>query len=205
MRTRIRNAISFPLAVLLLVVVDCEMWAADQPTEPNKFFHDFIGLTDDQVRAIRDGKPVAKILESPTPDEVFVFGAVYIQSTPERYLALASDIDALRRLPGYLAIQKFSDPPQNADLAGFTLDDEDIKELQQCKPGHCQVQLPTETMEAFQKSVNWSAPDRAAQVNRLAQQMALQALEKYRKAVTPHRIYRDKTHPTVVGETLPCS
>src|SRR5438270_369629 len=83
--------------------------------EPNKFFHDFIGLTDDQIRAIRDGKAVAKVLESPTPDEVFVFGSVYIDSTPGRYLALASDIDALRRLPGYLAIRKFSDPPQPAD------------------------------------------------------------------------------------------
>src|SRR5437868_5068179 len=177
MRMRIQSA--FLLVLLFVQTGNGGLWAADQAGEPNKFFHDFIGLTDDQIRAIRDGKAVAKVLESPTPDEVFVFGSVYIDSTPGRYLALASDIDALRRLPGYLAIRKFSDPPQPADLAGFTLDGEDIKELQQCKPGHCQVQLPTETMEKFQESVNWSAPDRADQVNRLAQQLALQALQAY--------------------------
>jgi len=38
-------------------------------------------------------------VESRTPNEVFVFGSVYVQSTPEKYLKLASDIDALRKLP----------------------------------------------------------------------------------------------------------
>src|SRR6266436_5695963 len=57
--------------------------------------------------ANRNGKAVAKVMESRTPDEVFVFGSVYVQSTPEKYLKLASDIDALRKLPSYLAIRKF--------------------------------------------------------------------------------------------------
>ena len=90
-------------------------------------------------------------------------GGVYINSTPEHYLKMASDIDARRSLPNYLALRKFSDPPQLVDLAGFTLDDEEIKELQHCKSGHCEVQLPTEAMEGFLRSVDWSAPDGAAQ------------------------------------------
>jgi hypothetical protein len=177
--------------------------ASDPSAELNKFFHDYIGLSDDQIRNIREGKPIAKVLESPTPDEVFVFGSVYIESTPDRYLALASDIDALRRLPGYLAIRKFSNPPQLADLSGFTLEGDDIKELQQCKPGHCQVQLPSEAMASFQQSVNWSAPDRADQVNRLAQELALQALQKYQEGGNAALgTYRDKGRPTAVSETF---
>ena len=93
--------------------------AASQAAEPETFFHDFVGLSDDQIRDIGAGKAMAKVLDTPTPDEVFVFGAVYINSTPERYLEMASDIDALRRLPNYLALRKFSDPPQLADLAGL--------------------------------------------------------------------------------------
>src|SRR5215472_6914954 len=153
--------------------------AAGQASEPETFFHNFVGLNDDQIRDIRAGKALAKVLDTATPDEVFVFGAVYINSTPERYLKMASDIDALRKLPNYLALRKFSDPPQLADLSGFTLDDEDIKELEHCRPGHCDVQLPTDAMESFQQSVNWSAHDRAEQANRLAQQLALQALLQY--------------------------
>lgn len=45
-----------------------------------------------------------------------MFGVVYVRSTPEEYLKLASDIEALKKLLHYLAIRKFSDPPQLSDL-----------------------------------------------------------------------------------------
>ncbi len=177
--------------------------AASQAAEPETFFHDVVGLSDDQIRDIGAGKAMAKVLDTPTPDEVFVFGAVYINSTPERYLKMASDIDALRRLPNYLALRKFSDPPQLADLADFTLDDEEIKELKHCKSGHCEVQLPNEAMAEFQSSVNWTAPDSSAQANRLAQQMALQALLRYQQGGnTALGTYRDKSRPTAVADAF---
>ena len=178
-------------------------FVAGQAAEPQTFFHNFVGLSQDQIRDIDAGKAVAKVLDTPTPDEVFIFGAVYINSAPERYLQMASNIDALRKLPNYLALRKFSDPPQLAELDGFALDDEDIKELEHCKPGNCEVQLPTMAMESFQQSVNWSAPDRAQQANRLAQQMALQALLQYQQGGNAALgTYRDKKHPTVVAETF---
>ena len=177
--------------------------ATDSSAEPNKFFHEFAGLNDDQIREISEGKAIAKILDSPTADQVFVFGAVYIHSTPERYLKFASDLDAMRKLPSYLAIQKFSDPPKLADLAGFTFDPEDFKQLKNCKAGHCEVQLPSEAMEEFQRSVNWSASDANDQANHLGQQMALQALLDYKQGGnTALGTYRDKNHPAVVAETF---
>lgn len=176
---------------------------ADDPAEPKKFFHEFVGLNDDQIREIHDGKAVAKIMDSPTADQVFVFGSVYINSTPERYLKFASDLDALRKLPSYLALRKFSDPPQLSDLTGFTLNDEDFKQLKNCKPGHCEVQLPAEAMEEFQRSVNWGVPDANDQANRLAQQMALQALVNYeRGGSSALGTYRDKNHPAAVAENF---
>jgi hypothetical protein len=177
--------------------------AQEVSAEPQKFFHDFVGLNPDEIREIREGKAVAKILDSPTADQVFVFGAIYINSTPEKYLQFASDIDALRKLPSYLAIQKFSDPPQLSDLATFTLDEEDFKELKNCKVGHCEVQLPTEAMDEFQRSVNWSAPDAANQANHVAQQMALNALLSYKQGGNAALgTYRDKSHPAVVADTF---
>jgi len=172
-------------------------------TEPGKFFHDYVRLSDEQIRSIRSGKALAKVLHSRTPDEVFVFGAVYVQSTPERYLKLASDVDALRKLPNYLAIRKFSDPPRLSDLDGFTVEEDDVKDLKDCKPGHCELQLPTEAMETLRRSVNWSAPDRAEQVNRLAKQMALEFLQRYMQGGNiALGTYRDKDHPTEVAETF---
>src|SRR5215469_3083351 len=177
MKAKSRATIRFGLLLSVLQIAPAA--AMGQSAEPSKFFREYVGLTDDQVSAIRNGKPIAKVLESRMPDEVFVFGAVYVKAAPESYLKLASDVDALRKLPNYLAIQKFSDPPQLSDLEGFTLEAEDIKELKNCKPGHCEMQLPTEAMETFQQSVNWGAPDRSDRVNRLGQQMALEALLRY--------------------------
>jgi hypothetical protein len=109
----------------------------------------------------------------------------------------------LRKLPSYLAIQSFSDPPQLSDLEGFNLEPKDIEELKNCKPGHCELQLPTEAMEEFQQSINWSAPDVADQVNRRAQQLAFQALQSYIQGGNAALgAYRDKNHPAVIAENF---
>jgi len=174
-----------------------------QDVEPFKFFRDYAGLKEEQITAIRNGKAVAKVVESRTPDEVFVFGSVYVNSTPEKYLKLASDIEALRKLPSYLAIRKFSDPPRLSDLDGFTLEADDIKQLKNCEPGKCDIQLPTDAMDAFKQSVNWSDPDAANQVNQLAQKMALEAIQRYTQGGNAALgTYMDKHHPAVVGDTF---
>jgi len=176
---------------------------SQQNTDLTTFFKDYAGLSQEQIEDLQHGKTIAKIVESPNPDEVFVFGAVYIASTPESYLKLAADIGELRKLPSYLAIRKFSDPPQLSDLEGFTVEDQDVKELKDCKPGHCEVQLPAEAMEEFQRSIHWSAPDVASQVNRLAQKMALQALLAYiQGGDSALGAYRDKKHPAAVGDAF---
>ena len=201
MISRISVAVIFGLC--LLPFTKAPVRATDQTDEPNKFFREYVGLSDDQIKQIRSGKAIAKIIESRTPDEVFVFGSVYIKASPQQYLKLALDLDSLRKLPSYLAIQKFSDPPQLSDLDGFTLEAEDIKDLKNCQPEHCEVQLPAETMESFQQSVNWSAPDVADQVDHLGQQMALEALQKYMQGGnTALGTYRDKKHPATVAETF---
>lgn len=199
-RTWTRGALSIFVGVLPLLGGPA---ARAQSGEPFKFFREYIGLSDDQIANIRNGKALAKVIQSRTPDEVFVFGSVYVESTPEKYLKFASDIDALRKLPNYLAIRKFSDPPQLSDLEGFTLEADDIKKLKNCEPGHCEVQLPVEAMDTFKQSIDWTAPDVASRVNHLAQTMALEALQKYMQGGnTALGTYRDKRSPAAVAETF---
>jgi hypothetical protein len=199
MRIRIRSVALLVLVLLPLFAV----WAQGNEGTVEQFFREYVGLNNDQIAAIRAGKAVARILDSRTPDEVFVFGAVHVQSTPEDYLRLASDVDSLRKLPNYLEIQKFSDPPQLSDLDGLTLEEQDIRELKKCKPGNCEVQLPSDAMEVFQQSVDWSAPDVANQVNRLAKEMMLEALSRYEQGGNAALgTYRDKNHPAAVAETF---
>jgi hypothetical protein len=169
--------------------------------EPGTFFKGTIGLHDDQIADIQHGKAVTKALSTPTPSEVMVFGAIYIHASIEDYLKAAQDINSLRGSPNYLGVQIFSTPPQLSDLKGFVLEDQDIKDLKDCKPGNCELQLPAQSIEEFKKQVNWSAPDVAAQVNSLAQKMALELVSRYQKeGNSALGSYQDKDQPVHVIE-----
>jgi len=163
------------------------------------FFRENIGLTADQISTIRSGQPVAKALPSREPSEVFLFGAVFIHAAPESYVKFAHDFDRLRRLPNYLALGVFSNPPQMSDLKGFSFEKDDIESLKNCKPGDCLIQMPTSSIEQLQRSIDWSAPDVSEQVNQHLQKTALDRLRAYqRDGNEALGVYNDKRDPTVV-------
>ncbi len=190
------------MAILLTLTLGAVVPCVSQTnSELQNYFKQYVGLTDDQIAAIRNGRPVAKTLQSRIPAEIFVFGAIYIKAEPESYLEFAHDLDRLRKLPEYLAIGKFSDPPQLSDLNGFTFDSEDIKALKGCKPGNCQVQLPASRIDDFHQSIHWSAPDVDDQVNQLLQKAALQRLVAYQHGGNQVLgFYNDKKNPSEVPE-----
>ena len=190
------------VAVLVTLVAGAVMRCGAQTTsELNTYFQQYVGLKQDQISAIRGGQAVATIMKSRIPDEIFVFGAVYIKATPESYFKLAYDFDRLRKIPEYLAVAKFSDPPQASDLKGFSLDSDDIQALKNCKPDNCQVQLPTSGIEAFQKSVDLSAPDAQEKVNQFLDEKTLQRLLAYQKEGDQSLgVYNDKKNATQVAD-----
>src|ERR1700693_914332 len=167
--------------VVLVVLISGIAWVALSQTNPDlrTYFKEYIGLSDNQIAAIRNGEAVTKTLQSRTPDEIFVFGAVYIKAGAEDYLNFSRDFDRLRKLPGYLAIGEFSKPPQLADLKDFTFTSEDIQALKQCKTGDCPIQMPTSSIEEHHRSVDFSTPDAEEQVKRLLQQTVLVRLLAY--------------------------
>jgi hypothetical protein len=153
--------------------------AGEPPAELRTFFRDQIGLSDEQIAAISRGQAVAKILPSTSPAEVIVFGAVHVNAAPEQYVRLASNLEHLRRLPGYLRVGRFSDPPRLSDLDGFALDAGEVHALRACRPGKCSVQLPADMIQSLHNGLDWSSPDAASEVNRRIRQMALETLRRY--------------------------
>ena len=157
--------------VVLAVVTAILIAVSEQPAfcqvngDLQTFFRQNIGLSQDQIAAIRSGQPVAKTMPSRTPAEVFLVGAVYIHAAPESYLQFAHDFDRLRKLPNYLALGVFSNPPQLSDLKGFSFESDDIQALKDCKPGDCLIQMPASSIEELHRSIDWSAADVDEQVN----------------------------------------
>jgi len=165
------------------------------------YFKQNIGLSDSEIARIEQGQAVAKILDSPKPSQVFVFGAISINAQPGAYIRSASNLDRLKSLPGYLAVQRFSSPPLLSDLSGFEIDTDELDELKECKPSDCDVQLPAENIEKFRTKIDWSGANSATQVNQLAKDMALKALLAYQQGGNAALgMYQDKDVPTRVSE-----
>jgi hypothetical protein len=165
------------------------------------FFRQNIGLSEDQIAAVRSGQAVAVTLPPRTPAEVLLFGAVYIHVSPETYFQFARNFDRIRQVPGFLALGVFTDPPQLSDLKGFVLDSDDIEDLKNCEPGNCRIQMPATSIEELHRSINWSAADVDEQVNQGLQKTAFELLLAYqREGNAALGIYDDKRNPTAVPE-----
>ena len=189
------------VASLVIFIFAAVLPVSAQDPKLMKFFRDSVALTPDQIKAIHSGQPVAKNLPSRTPAEVFLFGAIYIHSTPESYLKFAEDFDRLRKLPNYLAVGVFSHPPQASDLKDFSFDKDDIKALKNCKPGDCLIQMPSTSIEALHRSIDWSAGDVNEQVNQHLRKTALDRLLEYQQQGNQALgVYNDKHEPTDVPQ-----
>jgi len=187
---------------LLIPIAASSLRSPAQPaTRLQTFFEQNIGLSQDQISDIRHGIPVVKTLPARTPAEVFLFGAVYIHAAPESYLQFVLDFNRLRRVPNYLALGVFGNPPKLSDLNGFSLDSDDVRDLQKCHPGDCMIQLPGSSTDELQRSIHWSAPDVSQRVDQFLQNKALYLLEAYqREGNHALGVYNDKRNPTIVAQ-----
>jgi len=190
------------VAVLATLIIGSTSLCRSQTSaELNTYLRQNVGLSEDQITAIRGGQAVAKIAKSRIPDEVFVFGAVYVKAAPESYVKIAYDFNQLRQIPGYEAIEKFSDPPQPSDVKDYNYDSDDIKALRNCKPDDCQLQMPASSIQMLQASVDLSAPDAEEKVNQVLHQILIQRLLEYQKEGNQALgVYSDKKEPTQVQE-----
>ena len=184
------------VVVVLIALLTAGIFPAlsQTSTDLQHYLNQTLNLSQDQISAIRNGQPYATNLTSRTPAEIFVFGAIYINAYPESYVKFASDFNRLRQVPGYLALNSISNPPQLSEFQGFGFDSDDVQALQKCKPGNCAVQLPGSTIEQLRQSINWSASNVSDQVNQFVQKLAVSRLELYQKqgSGAMGAVYNDK-------------
>jgi len=175
-------------------------YASTSQRVPLKVFTD-VGLTAQQIAAIDAGRPVAKVLSWGGPSEVYVFGAVHIDGAPDLYLKAARDVGRLSGTPGYQGVGEIRENATAADLNALALDPDDVKALKNCREGSCDVQLPTNAIQAFHDGVIWSRPDAAEQANALARPRVLELVQAYQRGGNAALgEYRDKEKPARVAE-----
>jgi hypothetical protein len=157
-------------------------------------------FTQKDLDAIETGKPIAKLVDTEEDTETRILGVVKIRGNPEDYIARQRDIVNFEKGAGVLQIGLFSNPPSAADLAGLTLDPDDIEDLKKCQPGKCDVKLSDPSIEAFRK-IDWGADEAAVNAEKIAREMIADFLSAYQKGGNESLSkFHDKKKPLLVKE-----
>jgi hypothetical protein len=166
--------------------------------QPRTIFKEKVNLTDAEIQRIEQGQVVTKVLPSTATYGVLVFGAVYIHAPIETFVASFRDVKKLKENKVYLDVQEFSPggaPAKLSDFDRLSLEKKDIDELQNCKPGSCEIQV-FDTLETFQKKIDWRSADKYAVVNQAVRQRALDAVAAYEAGgLKGLGNYRDRQKP----------
>jgi hypothetical protein len=167
-----------------------------------EFLRIYPKFADSEIQQVERGSAVAKILDTPEKEEIIIFGAIKMAMPVKAFVDHIRDVEKLEDGETYIVVEKFSNPPVMADVQRLTLDEDDIEDLRDCKPGDCDIQLPAMEIQQFGNQIDWNSNDAVSQVNHLAQEKALEVLKRYQENGTRGlRDYRDKKDPLNIQKT----
>jgi hypothetical protein len=151
------------------------------PTPLRAFLEKEMGLTAPEMQSVIAGRPVAKLLWTKTEDEVALFGVVRIHAPQELFIAKFRDITAFESGKGVLSIGRFHSPAALSDVAGLQIDQKDLKEIPQCKPGDCDIKLSDRAMQSLRQQIDWNSPQAAGQSQPVIRRAFVDYVANYQK------------------------
>lgn len=200
-KNKVLSAFALFSMVVACIIPVCAVTSGQSVNQLTAYFQKVIQLSPEEIQTIENGTAVVKLINTDLKDEIDVFGAIYVNAPVSKMVSFYRDLTQLRNSPGYLAINKFSNPPQLSDLTQFELTEEDIKGLSTCQLADCVVQLPAAEIDALRKNINWSDPNAAEKVNQLFRQGILESLKQYQTGGNAALgSYQDKKDPFPISQ-----
>lgn len=120
--------------------------------DPFAFFRPDVEMSADQRTELERGRPVVSVLES-SGCELAVFTAIQLDDdvTADRAVAWMRNIPEFRKSRYVLHARQFSTEPRLEDLDTLLLDEADLKDLEDCRPGDCGLKLSAGEMERLHR------------------------------------------------------
>lgn len=149
------------------------------PAETARWLETEFGFSESDLRAVAEGRSVARTLDTTSASEAAAVGVVRIDAPPERLLREFIELDTTTLARGVQALGVFSDPPVADDLAGLRLTAEDLAALRECRPGACDVKLPGAVITRM-REVPWHQADAPALATAVMRDWLLAYVRRYR-------------------------
>jgi hypothetical protein len=200
-----RLLISLSLAVAAVLALQAAPITPPDPSDPFAFLAPTVTIDADTRRSIDAGRPYAKVL--PAQDrELAILAIVSVNVDGGRLVSWMREIEQLKKGSYILAIGRFSDPPRIDDLAGLMLDQPDLDELRQCKPGDCGLKLGAAEIQTLQQLMVGSLAEWEPAVQAAFRRLMLERVQAYQRdgqAALPHPAdHRPPVDPSAVFASL---
>jgi hypothetical protein len=188
------------LCTLLVCLGASTALAQTSLTEFQQVLHEKASFDEPDFTAMQLNQPVVRLAPTTDKSEVAVTGLVNTNASAEEFLRQYRDNMVRKNNAAILEIGSFSREPTLADLAGLTLETDDIDDLKECVVGDCQIKLSAPMIERFRREIDWAAPDYQLRVTNLFKEMLLAYVKDYRARGEAALIqYNDKRDPISLG------
>jgi hypothetical protein len=187
-------------AVLVLLSVATLLPSAPHQVETTNlqaFLRSQLHVSDSELSALNQGRPVVKTLPATMNREMTTAGGVRIRGA-----AIVRFVNEFKTLAGFrasefvLQIGKFGREPQLSDLDPLTLDAADIDALRTCRVAACNVQLAASDIRRFNTEVNWQSSVAGNDATALYKAVLFAHLTEYRAGGNERLVlYHDRETP----------
>jgi len=153
--------------------------AQSQPQTAKDFLRKYLGFSDADITALDKGQLITKLPKVSDQREVAAFAAVRVNALPAQLATQFHDIVRWKKGDSVPQIGKFNDTPAIADLAGLTIEPDDINVMKKCKPGSCDIKMSAVSMDRLVKGTNWAADNYQGQAEQLFKVMLIDYVGSY--------------------------
>ncbi len=199
------------LGLLLLNVLRVVMPATGRTAEPQRaadpfaFFSSAVTVSASDRVALARGHVVVRELPSKGND-VGLLSIIATTATPAQLVTLTRDIRQFKTGGIVRAVGVIGTPATARDFEGLPVDDEDLKDIRQCRPGDCGVKLTTSEIAALRAEISGKGGPWRARVPPLLQQLLAERVQRYQRgglgALPMPDDGRHDVPPAAVFETL---
>jgi hypothetical protein len=138
-------------------------------------------LSEDERQALGRGRTLVKLLDAAEPSHLVVFAASHIDVTPERFVERIRNSPRLWVGPKVPRTGTFSNPVQAEDVANLRLELDDVRALQRCRQGDCEVKLSSSEMARIQAGIRNSTREWETGARDEFREIVLDRISRYRR------------------------
>lgn len=145
------------------------------------FLEPWIALSTGERARLDRGETIVRTLEA-NNGQLAVIAATPLDAGSDALLAWMRAIEDLKRSRFVQEIGRFSDPPRVEDLAGLTLDEEELRGIRACRPGDCGMKLSEPEIGQLRAAAASAGSNWQHAIQREFRQVMVDRVKRYRAA-----------------------